>query len=58
MTGERRTIAALSAVCLGLLGVTVWALVTRDEGTSASSSTGPVLWVASEGDDAGPGTRD
>ena len=59
MTGERRTIAALSAVCLGLLGVTVWALATRGDGASSSTSAeGPVFWVGTEGDDAAPGSRD
>ena len=57
MTGERRTIAALSAVCIGLLGVTAWALATRSAGT-ASSNEAPVSWVATDGDDAGTGTRD
>ncbi|HEU5225525.1 MAG TPA: DUF5123 domain-containing protein, partial [Actinomycetota bacterium] len=57
MTGERRTVVVLSVVCLALLGVTVWALVTRDPGTPTSMQ-GPVHWVAIEGDDAGPGTRD
>jgi len=57
VTGERRTIAALSAVCIGLLGVTAWALATRSAGT-ASSNEAPVSWVATDGDDAGTGTRD
>ncbi len=57
MTGDRRTILALSVACLGLIGVTVWALATRDSRTP-SSAEGPVSWVATDGDDAGPGTRD
>jgi hypothetical protein len=57
VTGERRTIVALSAVCVGLLSVTVWALATRGAGTP-SPTGGPVSWVAIDGDDAGPGTRD
>ncbi|MGA9162412.1 MAG: hypothetical protein WB297_16335, partial [Actinomycetota bacterium] len=57
MTGERRTILVLSAVCIGLLGVTAWALATRSAGT-ASSHERPVYWVATDGDDAGSGTRD
>jgi hypothetical protein len=57
MTGERRTIVALSAVCLGLLGVTVWAIATRGAGTP-STTEGSGYWVATDGDDAGPGTHD
>ena len=57
MTGERRTVVVLSVVCLALLGVTVWALATRNPG-APTSTQGPVHWVAIEGDDAGPGTRD
>jgi len=57
MSVERRTIAALSIACLGLIGVTVWALATRDSRTP-SSAEGSVYWVAIDGDDAGPGTRD
>jgi hypothetical protein len=57
MSVERRTIAALSVACLGLIGVTVWALATRDSRTP-SSAEGSVYWVAIDGDDAGPGTRD
>ena len=57
MSVERRTIAALSIACLGLIGVTVWALATRDSRTP-SSAEGSVYWVAIDGDDADPGTRD
>jgi NPCBM/NEW2 domain/Right handed beta helix region len=57
MSVERRTIVALSVACLGLVGVTVWALATRDSRT-LSSAEGSVYWVAIDGDDAGPGTRD
>ena len=57
MSVEHRTIAALSIACLGLIGVTVWALATRDSRTP-SSAEGSVYWVAIDGDDAGPGTRD
>ena len=57
MSVERRTIVALSVACLGLIGVTVWALATRDSRTP-SSAEGSVYWVAIDGDDAGPGTRD
>jgi hypothetical protein len=59
MTGERRTIVALSAVCLGFLGVTVWALATRGDGASSSTSAeGSVFWVGTKGDDAAAGSRD
>ena len=57
MSVERRTIVALSVACLGLIVVTAWALATRDSRTP-SSVEGPVYWVATDGDDAGPGTRD
>ena len=57
MTGERRTVVVLSVVCLALLGVTAWALATRNPGTPTSMQ-GPAYWVAMDGDDAGPGTRD
>ncbi|HKI29312.1 MAG TPA: NosD domain-containing protein, partial [Actinomycetota bacterium] len=57
MTGERRTIASLSVLCLVLVGVTAWALVTR-QAAAPSSGEGSVSWVATDGDDAGPGTRD
>jgi NPCBM/NEW2 domain/Right handed beta helix region len=57
VTGERRTVVVLSVVCLALLGVTVWALATRNPGTT-TSMRGPAYWVAMDGDDAGPGTRD
>jgi hypothetical protein len=30
VTGERRVVVVLSVACLALLGVTVWALATRD----------------------------
>lgn len=57
MSVERRTIVALSVVCLALLGVTVWALAARNPGTPTSMQ-GPAYWVAMDGDDGGPGTRD
>jgi hypothetical protein len=57
VTGERRVITALSALCVVLLSITVWALATR--GGDSSTATGPsVSWVAPDGDDTGPGTRD
>ena len=46
---------ALSVVCLVLVGVTAWALATRG-GRRTTRSEGPRLWVATDGDDAGPGT--
>jgi len=57
VTGERRTVVVLSVACVALLGVTVWALATRDARTPTSMQ-GQVHWVAIEGDDADPGTRD
>ena len=57
MTRERGIIVALSAGCLILLAITAWALATR--GGDSSTATGPsVSWVATNGDDAGPGTRE
>lgn len=54
MTGGRgRIVAALAALCLILAGVTAWALVTRDP---AETATGPVHWVATDGDDGAAGT--
>jgi hypothetical protein len=57
VTGERRVVVVLSAACLALLGVTLWALATRDARTP-TPMRGAVHWVAIEGEDAGPGTRD
>ena len=57
MTGGRSAVVVLSVASLALLGVTVWALATRTSGTSPSTE-GPTYWVATDGDDAGPGTRD
>jgi NPCBM/NEW2 domain/Right handed beta helix region len=57
VTGERSAVVVLSVASLALLGVTVWALATRTSGTSPSTE-GPTYWVATDGDDAGPGTRD
>ncbi|MGH2636592.1 MAG: right-handed parallel beta-helix repeat-containing protein, partial [Actinomycetota bacterium] len=54
---ERRIIVGLSASCVVLLGVSVWALATRG-GEAPSETEGRELWVATGGDDAGPGTRD
>jgi hypothetical protein len=44
-------IAALSVACLILLGVTGWALATRNQGAKA-----PVYWVAADGNDGAAGT--
>ncbi len=57
MTSGRTTVVALSVACVGLLGVTVWALATRTEGNQPSTR-GRTYWVAIDGDDAAPGTRD
>jgi hypothetical protein len=49
-----RIVAVLSAVCIVLIGLTIWALTTRSSrGTSGSS-----YWVAADGDDGGAGSRD
>ncbi len=57
MITERRLVAALSTACVGLLCVTAWALATRDDAVAPSTER-PAFWVATWGDDAGPGTRD
>jgi hypothetical protein len=49
-----RIIAALSAVCIVLAGVTIWALATR----TPRRTPGPVYWVAADGNDDGAGSRD
>jgi hypothetical protein len=49
-----RTTAALSALSLVLVGVTVWALATR----SRETPVGPSYWVATDGEDGGDGSRD
>jgi hypothetical protein len=56
VTGERRIIAVLSATCLVLLGISVWAVATR--GTGLRSAERTVFWVAKGGSDAGQGTAD
>ncbi len=53
--GPTRIIATLSGLCLILLGVTAWALVTR---SSTEEPAGPSYWVATDGDDESPGSRD
>jgi hypothetical protein len=57
VTGERRVIALLSALCVILLSIAAWAVATRGGGSSAATGTS-VFWVAPDGDDTGPGTRD
>jgi NPCBM/NEW2 domain/Right handed beta helix region len=57
MTVEQRSLVALSAVCLVLLGVTAWAIATRNEDGSAETG-GREFWVATDGDDADQGTRE
>jgi NPCBM/NEW2 domain/Right handed beta helix region len=56
VTAERRIIAVLSATCLVLVGISVWAVATR--GTRPASAHRAVFWVANGGNDAGPGTGD
>ena len=51
---QSRIIVGLSGVCALLLVVTVWALATRNRGGPEA----PVYWVATDGDDAAPGTSD
>jgi parallel beta-helix repeat protein len=53
--GAKRIIATLSGLCLILVGVTAWALVTR---TSPEALAGPSYWVATGGDDDGAGSHE
>lgn len=55
MSAERRSVIVLAAVCVVLLGLTVWALATREP---SDLNAGRTLWVAPDGDDAGPGSED
>ena len=57
MSGERRVIVALSVVCVLLVSITAWAIATRGGGSSGPAAT-TISWVAPDGNDAGPGTRD
>ena len=41
-----------------LVAVTGWALATRDAGAPVTEVDGPIFWVATDGDDAAPGTQD
>ena len=41
-----------------LVAVTGWALATRDGGAPVTEVDGPIFWVATDGDDAAPGTQD
>lgn len=54
MSRDARIIAVLSAVCVVLAGMTIWALTTRTRWTPA----GPSYWVAADGKDDGAGSRD
>lgn len=53
--GGTRSIAALSAVCLVLVGVTAWAVATRERDDVAAGRT---HWVATDGDDGAAGTSE
>ncbi|MGZ8624713.1 MAG: NPCBM/NEW2 domain-containing protein [Actinomycetota bacterium] len=57
MSAQRRLVAFLAVVSLGSLGVAAWALATREAPAPAARAT-RVRWVATGGDDAGPGTRE
>jgi hypothetical protein len=52
---EGRIIVLLSALCLVLAGVTVWAFATRGRGAPPTS---PAHWIAPDGDDRAAGSRD
>ena len=41
-----------------LVAVTGWAPATRDAGAPVTEVDGPIFWVATDGDDAAPGTQD
>jgi hypothetical protein len=56
VTGERRVIAVLSAVCAVLLAIAVWAVATRGDGSSPIERA--TFWVARGGSDAASGTGD
>jgi hypothetical protein len=57
MSGERRLIAALAAVCLALAGVSAWALATRGSGGSGPARAA-TYWVSADGSDRAAGSRD
>jgi hypothetical protein len=57
MSAERRIIAVLAVVCLGSLSLAAWALATREQAAPLAGA-GRTRWVAPDGDDAGPGTRE
>jgi hypothetical protein len=57
MTTERRLVAGLAALCLLLVGVSAWALATREE-AAARQTKAVTSWVAPDGNDRAPGTRD
>jgi hypothetical protein len=52
--GRSRIVGALSALCLILAGVSVWAVGTRDTGEVPA---GRASWVAGDGDDRAAGTE-
>jgi hypothetical protein len=49
-----RVIVGLSSLCVILLGITAWAVATRERATPGA----PVYWVALDGSDSAPGTSD
>jgi len=56
VTVERRIIASLTAACLVLVAITVWAIATR--GPASQPAERATFWVARGGSDAGSGTSD
>jgi hypothetical protein len=50
-----RIIVGLSAVCIVLVGMTIWAFATR---TPRRALGGPSYWVATDGTDDGAGSRE
>ncbi|HET6713745.1 MAG TPA: NPCBM/NEW2 domain-containing protein [Actinomycetota bacterium] len=53
--GVNRGLVVLSIL---LVAVTGWALATRDGGAPVTEVDAPIFWVATDGDDAAPGTQD
>jgi len=54
VTGERRIIAVLSAACVVLLAIAVWAVATRGRGSPSTPRA--TFWIARGGSDAGSGS--
>ena len=52
---KNRLIVVLAALCVLLLVVAGWALATRSQ---TSGGAAPMYWVATDGNDAAPGTAD